>query len=274
MIDVIPISSDKVFGFRLRGRLSITEYQDFLPILNELIRDQGRISLFVELEDFRGWDWESAKEDYRFGIANQEHFERVAIVGEKAWQRWMTALANPFVTSEVRYFDRSEQQEAWDWLEATPGEKPEAITPAAYQKILLATDFSPAALQATMRAQQLVIESGAVLTLLHVIEDPLMFSDYPEYATYDLELEQVLQERAEKNMKELVQRLGLPDVQTSIQIGSPSHLIAEYARENATDLIVIAHRGRRGLGRLLGSTASAVQSHAACDVLVVRATPD
>ena len=63
MIDVIPISSDRVFGFRLRGHLSITEYQDFLPILNELIRDRGRISLFVELEDFRGWDWESAKED-------------------------------------------------------------------------------------------------------------------------------------------------------------------------------------------------------------------
>jgi len=273
MIDVIPISSERVFGFRLRGRLSIDEYHDFLPILSELIRDQDRISLFVELEDFRGWDWESAREDYRFGLANQEHFERVAIVGEKNWQRWMTALANPFVSSEVRYFDQSQKQQAWDWLEAKP--EPDAIAPAAskYQSILLATDFSHSALQAAMRAQQLAQETGATLTLFHVIEDPLLFSDYPEYATYDLELEKALEERAQKNMAELMYRLDVPNIQTSIQIGTPAHLITEYAREMNADLIITAHRGRRGLGRLLGSTAAAVQAHAPCDVLVVRASP-
>jgi universal stress protein A len=272
MIDVIPISSQHVFGFRLRGRLGITEYQDFLPILSELIRDEDKISLFVELEDFRGWDWAAAKEDYQFGIARQEHFERVAIVGEKTWQRWMTALANPFVSSEVRYFNKAQKQEAWEWLEAEPEPETVAPAPSKYRHILLATDFSPAALQATMRAQQLAQETGASLTLLHVIEDPLLFSDYPEYATYDLELEKVLQERAQKNMAELIYRLDVPNIETSIQIGVPSHLITEFAQENETDLIITAHRGRRGLGRLLGSTATAVQSHATCDVLTIRAT--
>ena len=39
------------------------------------------------------------------------------------------------------------------------------------------------------------------------------------------------------------------------------------------DLIVVATRGRRGLGRLLGSTAKSIQHHANCDVLLVRYTP-
>jgi len=46
------------------------------------------------------------------------------------------------------------------------------------------------------------------------------------------------------------------------------------AGEIKADLIVVGSHGRHGLGLLLGSTASSVVHHAACDVLAVRLRED
>jgi len=41
-------------------------------------------------------------------------FERCAILGDQSWQEWMIKLAKPFF--RVKYFDRSQREEAWRWL--------------------------------------------------------------------------------------------------------------------------------------------------------------
>jgi universal stress protein A len=52
--------------------------------------------------------------------------------------------------------------------------------------------------------------------------------------------------------------------------GPPSYEIVTAAKEKNADLIVVGAHGRRGLQRLLGSTAISVINHATCDVLAVR----
>ena len=36
------------------------------------------------------------------------------MVGEKAWQKWMTKLSEPFF--DAKYFDKSQLEEAWRWV--------------------------------------------------------------------------------------------------------------------------------------------------------------
>jgi hypothetical protein len=138
MIEEIPISEANVFGIRVSGRLTLADYQAFLPMLDKLIEDRGKISLLIELRDFRGWEMKAAHEDYRFGTAHQEDFERIAIVGDKAWQRWMTALSTPFVSSEIRYFSQDEKDEAGSGCRLRPKRSP-AYPPHAP----ISTSWSP-----------------------------------------------------------------------------------------------------------------------------------
>lgn len=56
----------------------------------------------------------------------------------------------------------------------------------------------------------------------------------------------------------------------AIAKGSPGHVIDQFARESAVDLIVIGHRGSRPWHRLAGSTADYLIDHAPCTVLVER----
>lgn len=273
MIEEIPISEANIFGFRVSGRLTLADYQEFLPMLDSLIQEQGKISLLIELRDFKGWDMEAAKEDYRYGMAHQENLERIAIVGDKAWQRWMTTLSAPFVSSEIQYFGQDEKNEAWEWLQATPEETATLSAPQPYRHILITTDFSQPARYAALRAMGLAKLYAAHISLIHVIEDSAIMMDYQDFVPINIELDQVLRENAEKQMAQLVEELGLANAPIEIGFGVPAIEIAEYARAQDVDLIIVASRGRRGLSRLLGSTAKSVQHHAGCDVLLVRYIP-
>jgi hypothetical protein len=45
--------------------------------------------------------------------------ERVALVGDKAWEKWMAAVCKPFTMAKIRYFDVKDVESAWKWLEET-----------------------------------------------------------------------------------------------------------------------------------------------------------
>ena len=114
MLEFIPVSEDNLIAIRASGKLSHEDYQNFLPQLEKEIESLGKVSVLFELEDFTGWDLEAAKDDFVFGIKHLNDIDRMAIVGEKIWQRWMVSMAEPF--GEIKYFDREKLQEAWEWL--------------------------------------------------------------------------------------------------------------------------------------------------------------
>ncbi|MCK4846227.1 MAG: STAS/SEC14 domain-containing protein, partial [Deltaproteobacteria bacterium] len=49
-------------------------------------------------------------------VKHHGDLERMALVGEKKWEKWMASFTKPFTKAEVRYFDASEVDQAWEWL--------------------------------------------------------------------------------------------------------------------------------------------------------------
>jgi hypothetical protein len=116
MIETIETGSAKVVGWKLHGTLHDEDYQRFLPQVESILTSQGKVRLFVQFEDFHGWDVHAAWDDMKFGIRHYSDFERIAMVGEREWEKWMAALCKPFTGAKVRYFDCSQIEEAWLWL--------------------------------------------------------------------------------------------------------------------------------------------------------------
>ncbi len=284
MLQFIPVHEGNIFAVRATGKLTHADYQQFLPELESLIREHGKISLLMELENFSGWEIAAVKDDIQFGLKHNHDFEKIALVGDKAWQQWMALMSKPFIKGEVRYFSRSELQAAWDWLRnktaqtTTPSKT--ISPPQPYKHIIVAVDFSPHSEKATYRAMQLAEQSEAKLTILTVVDDVEFYYAYLEpmdanamVRPYDPELTASLAESAhkiaEENLKTLVEKTHANGAHTEISIGSPSASIISYAEASNCDLIVMGTHGRRGLARLLGSTAHSVQNHARCEVLMV-----
>ena len=49
-------------------------------------------------------------------MKHRQQVDRIAMVGEKDWQHWMTRIASWFVDADVRYFDASQESEAERWV--------------------------------------------------------------------------------------------------------------------------------------------------------------
>lgn len=116
MFEKLDGSSGKVIGFRASGKLTNEDYKGFMPELEKVIEACGKVRMLWELVDFTGWDLGGVWEDFKFGMKHCSQVERLAMVGDKKWEEWMAKLSAPFMKGEVKYFDRSRIQEAWDWV--------------------------------------------------------------------------------------------------------------------------------------------------------------
>lgn len=56
-------------------------------------------------------------EDLKLDATLNEHTERLAMVGEEDWERWLTEIAKPLAEGKLRYFDRSALAAAWAWVQ-------------------------------------------------------------------------------------------------------------------------------------------------------------
>jgi len=147
------------------------------------------------------------------------------------------------------------------------GAAPESSFP---RHVLVATDFSPQSERAFEPARELAVRCGAKLTVGHVYDSsPIMLGEHPAFtdaAALDAELKRKLRAVMEERFA------GVAGVRTALlAAASPVVGLADYAREENVDLIVIATHGRSGLARvLMGSVAERIVRHASCSVLIVR----
>ncbi|HEU0207588.1 MAG TPA: STAS/SEC14 domain-containing protein [Candidatus Udaeobacter sp.] len=100
------------------GKLTQQDYDELIPSWKATIARHGKMRLLFIMHDFHGWGPRAAWDDFRFDLRHRSQVERVAMVGEKKWQEWMTKIASWFVDADVRYFDISQHAEAEQWVRA------------------------------------------------------------------------------------------------------------------------------------------------------------
>lgn len=114
----------KIIEVQASGKLTREDYAAFVPEVERLIRDQGKVRILFDMRDFHGWEAGALWEDVKFDLKHFHHVERLALVGETRWQKGMSQFCRPFTTAKVRYFERGREQEARAWLRES--ETPEA----------------------------------------------------------------------------------------------------------------------------------------------------
>jgi len=142
-----------------------------------------------------------------------------------------------------------------------------------YRNILCAIDFSPYSESAVERAAVLARDTGAQLTMLHVVEFFPEDRSNEQIAPEDTDPAQYRMSRARAELAEQAQRLGEIEAAQEVVVSehSAKHEIVRFAEERKMDLIVVASHGLQSISALLlGSTADGVLHTATCDVLLVR----
>ena len=135
------------------------------------------------------------------------------------------------------------------------------------KQVLVATDFSPPSEAALAYGRALARTFGASLHVLHIVENSFL-----RPTTCDPHAILAAKTRTLHGLLTDDDRRALGGARAVVEVSdSPAHAIAQYAKTEAMDLIVMGTHGRSAMSQLLvGSVAERVVRIAPCPVLTVR----
>lgn len=114
----IILEEGDLIEVKVSGKLTQEDYDKLIPAWQRVIASQGKMRLLLVMEDFHGWDLGAAWDDLRFGVTHASKVERIGLVGEQAWQKWLIKIGKVFSPDTVKYFDVSERDAAERWVRA------------------------------------------------------------------------------------------------------------------------------------------------------------
>ncbi len=142
-----------------------------------------------------------------------------------------------------------------------------------YRKILMPTDGSPSSELAIAQGLELAKLTGAEVTFLHTLENPLA-AGYVAAANmaYSAELYQDLRNSANQLLEQVVEQaraMGVTAKGVLVEDIDPVQAIHDAEKEH--DLVVMGTHGRRGFNRwMFGSVAEGALRRSTVPYLVVR----
>jgi hypothetical protein len=116
MIKRLAESSGNVVGYKFVGTITAEDYRTLEPEVKVLMEKQGNICLLFDLSDFKWEKMEAWLPDLRLGAEFRHKLEKMAIVGDKTWEKWVTHLAKPFFARDAKFFHSADIAKAWAWL--------------------------------------------------------------------------------------------------------------------------------------------------------------
>ena len=116
MIEMLTGLPAHTVGFKMSGKLHDADYKTFVPQVDAEIARDGKVNILAQFHDFQGWDAKALWDDIKFSTTHCTKIGKIALVGEKSWEKWMATVCKPFTMAKIKYFDASQIDAAKAWL--------------------------------------------------------------------------------------------------------------------------------------------------------------
>lgn len=112
-------SEGDVVSVRLLGKLEPSAYDGVNDEIDNLMSRSEHVRLLLDLRQFDGWSGLAALGDHLSLVREHRRIpERIAVVGDKAWQNLAEKVMSRFVNARTQFFDGDDFQGAKAWITA------------------------------------------------------------------------------------------------------------------------------------------------------------
>ena len=106
---------DGVLLIAADGLLTTEDYAEFVPRFEQLAHLSNPV--LIELgPNFTGWSLGGLWRDLKFDATHLRQFGRMAVLGDKQWEKWGTQASDLLFPGEMRFFERENRRAAEEWL--------------------------------------------------------------------------------------------------------------------------------------------------------------
>jgi len=123
MLQVLDLTQKNIIATRANDLLGIKDYEKIHPFIHNIINAGDKVRWYFEMDDgtisnSAGF-WEDGILEMNYGSMNFTHaedIEKIAIVGNKKWEKWMYSIMKPFTKASIMYFDMPDRKKAIEWI--------------------------------------------------------------------------------------------------------------------------------------------------------------
>jgi len=108
---------DKNFFLSLKaiGKLTHEDYQVITPMINAAIAsvNDPKINALIDTTELEGWELRAAWDDFKVGLKHGSEFDKIAIYGNRNWQKISAKISSWFISGDIEYFDNLQAALLW-----------------------------------------------------------------------------------------------------------------------------------------------------------------
>ncbi|MBK8051291.1 MAG: STAS/SEC14 domain-containing protein [Anaerolineales bacterium] len=116
MFKVMDGSSGNVLGLQPQGKIEKQDYAEMIPKVEALVQEFKDVRMLCDMSEFKTEAPSAMFADMKFGNEFRHNIVKMAIVGDKRWEEWITKLSAPFYAREAKYFHTADLAKAWEWV--------------------------------------------------------------------------------------------------------------------------------------------------------------
>ncbi|MGD1943560.1 MAG: STAS/SEC14 domain-containing protein [Leptolyngbyaceae cyanobacterium] len=117
MIELLEMSSDRVIGVKIDGKIEKTDIQEIEQAFVAQFEQFDKVAIYVEVANLGGITLDALIEDLKFGLSNLKRFEKKAVVSEHHWMDKLAPLGDKlFPSLAVKHFTVAEKDAAIAWV--------------------------------------------------------------------------------------------------------------------------------------------------------------
>jgi hypothetical protein len=109
--------SNGIVTVTIKGQMTEADFAAMHQRIAAIIRDHGRIRILTLAEAFEGWEQGGRWDDLSLQEENDQHIEKMAIVGDRKWEdHALIFTAKDLRPFPIEYFMPGEMARAQAWL--------------------------------------------------------------------------------------------------------------------------------------------------------------
>jgi hypothetical protein len=118
MLETIELKEKNIVVTKASEKLKKEDIEKIHSLICTILNKGIKVRWYFEMENFTGWDLPGFWEDIKMNTAHAHEYERIAMVGDKKWEEWVSQFMKLFTNAEIKYFNIDQKKEAKNWIES------------------------------------------------------------------------------------------------------------------------------------------------------------
>lgn len=130
MHEILDLPDANIFGIEFSDTLTEDDHDALLSELRSALEEHTTMRVLFVMNEVDDWTPEEQWEELAYDIRHLRDLDKVAVVGDDLWERWLEKVEVLFPMSVIQTYDAEDYDEALAWIRgdmAVPGLGPGSV---------------------------------------------------------------------------------------------------------------------------------------------------